>query len=53
MAGMKWDEMTAEERLIGEQAVLNMRVLNRVCRAAPVSSTSFTSSNTSQLQDKH
>ena len=35
MAGMRWDEMTAEERLIAEQAVLNLRVLNRACRAAP------------------
>lgn len=32
--GMKWDEMTAEERLLAEQAVLNFRELNRACDAA-------------------
>lgn len=35
MAGMKWDEMTAEERLLAEQVVLNLRTLNRVARLAP------------------
>ncbi len=35
MAGMNWDEMTAEERLLAEQLVLNMRSLNRVARLAP------------------
>jgi hypothetical protein len=35
MAGMNWDEMTAEERLLAEQLVLNMRTLNRVARLAP------------------
>jgi hypothetical protein len=32
--GMKWDEMTAEERLLAEQLVLNFRELNRACDAA-------------------
>ena len=32
MAGMNWDEMTAEERLLAEQAVLNFRSLNQVAR---------------------
>ena len=35
MAGMKWDAMTAEERLLAEQTVLNLRTLNRVARLAP------------------
>ena len=35
MAGMNWDEMTAEERLLAEQVVLNMRSFNRVARLAP------------------
>ena len=35
MTGMNWDEMTADERLMAEQAVLNLRALNRVCRLAP------------------
>ena len=35
MAGMNWDEMTAEERLLAEQVVLNLRTLNRVARLAP------------------
>jgi len=35
MSGMNWDEMTAEERLLAEQLVLNMRTLNRVARLAP------------------
>ena len=35
MVGMNWDEMTAEERLLAEQVVLNMRSLNRVARLAP------------------
>ncbi len=34
MAGMNWDQMTPEERLIAEQAVLNFRELNKVCDAA-------------------
>lgn len=34
MPGMNWDEMTAEERLIAEQAVLNFRELNKSCTAA-------------------
>lgn len=35
MSGMNWDEMTAEERLLAEQAVLNFRSLNQVARLAP------------------
>lgn len=35
MTGMNWDEMTAEERLLAEQAVLNFRSLNQVARLAP------------------
>ena len=32
--GIQWDDLTAEERLVAEQAVLNMRVLNKVCDEA-------------------
>lgn len=35
MAGMNWDELTAEERMMAEQLVLNMRSLNQVARLAP------------------
>ena len=31
---LNWDELTAEERLVAEQAVLNLRTLNRVCDEA-------------------
>lgn len=31
MAGMDWDQMTPQERLIAEQAVLNFRELNKAC----------------------
>lgn len=34
MAGMNWEQMTAEERLIAEQAVLNFRELGKACEAA-------------------
>ena len=34
MTGMNWDQMTPEERLIAEQAVLNFRELNKACDAA-------------------
>jgi hypothetical protein len=34
MDGMRWDDLTTEERLLAEQAVLNLRELNRVCDAA-------------------
>jgi hypothetical protein len=34
MDGMRWDELTLEERLIAEQAIANFRELNRVCNAA-------------------
>ena len=35
MMGLKWDELTAEERLIAEQAVMNLRTLKTACREAP------------------
>ncbi|MBI1313477.1 hypothetical protein GC176_19475 [bacterium] len=31
---MDWDGLTAEERLVAEQAVLNLRSLNQACDAA-------------------
>lgn len=31
---MKFDELSAEERLIAEQAILNYRTLNETCDAA-------------------
>ena len=31
MSGMNWDEMSKEERLLAEQAVLNFRELNKAC----------------------
>jgi hypothetical protein len=34
MNGMNWDELTPSERLLAEQAVLNLRSLNKACRAA-------------------
>ena len=34
MTGMNWDQMTPQERLIAEQAVLNFRELNKACDAA-------------------
>lgn len=35
MAGMNWDQLSAEERLLAEQAVLNRRALRQACRQAP------------------
>lgn len=32
---MNWDELTPSERLVAEQAVMNLRALNKACRAAP------------------
>lgn len=32
--GIQWDEMTPQERLIAEQAVMNFRALNQACDAA-------------------
>jgi hypothetical protein len=32
--GLNWEELTAEERLVAEQAVLNLRTLNRACDEA-------------------
>jgi hypothetical protein len=34
MSEMDWDGLTANERLIAEQAVMNFRVLNAACNAA-------------------
>lgn len=34
MNGMNWDELTPEERLLAEQAVMNFRSLNKACRSA-------------------
>lgn len=34
MSGMKWDDLSATERLIAEQAVMNLRALNAACDAA-------------------
>lgn len=34
MQGVNWDELTPEERLLAEQAVLNFRALNKACRSA-------------------
>jgi len=34
MSGMDWDGLTANERLIAEQAVMNFRALNAACNAA-------------------
>jgi hypothetical protein len=33
MDGMRWDELSPQERLIAEQAVLNFRELTRACDA--------------------
>lgn len=32
--GLQWDELSADERLIAEQAVMNFRALNAACDAA-------------------
>ncbi len=34
MNGMNRDELTPEERLLAEQAVMNFRELNKACRSA-------------------
>lgn len=34
MAGFHWDGLTPEERLVAEQAVMNLRSLNEACDAA-------------------
>ena len=34
MTGMNWDDVTSEERLLAEQAILNFRELNKACDAA-------------------
>lgn len=35
MAGMNFDELSAQERLVAEQSVMNLRSLNKACREAP------------------
>ena len=35
MAAMEWEQLTSDERLVAEQAVMNLRTLNAVCDAAP------------------
>lgn len=35
MTGMNWEALTPEERLIAEQAVMNLRTLSQACRHAP------------------
>ena len=35
MAGMNFDELSAQERLVAEQAVMNLRSLNKACREVP------------------
>jgi hypothetical protein len=34
MSGMNWDDLTPNERLVAEQAVMNLRALNEACNAA-------------------
>ena len=34
MSGMTWEELSAQERLVAEQAVMNLRALGQACRAA-------------------
>ena len=34
MAAMDWEQLTLNERLVAEQAVLNLRVLSAACDAA-------------------
>ena len=34
MAGLNWNELSADERLVAEQAVMNFRSLNKACDAA-------------------
>ncbi len=34
MAGMDWNELTPSERLVAEQAVMNLRSLNKAAREA-------------------
>jgi hypothetical protein len=35
MSGMNFEELSPQERLIAEQAILNFRTLNKACREAP------------------
>lgn len=34
MPGMNWELLSADERLVAEQAVMNLRELKQACRAA-------------------
>lgn len=34
MSALNWEELTALELLLAEQAVMNLRVLNKACREA-------------------
>lgn len=34
MTELNWGELTAQERLVAEQAVMNLRTLNEACDAA-------------------
>jgi hypothetical protein len=34
MHEMNWDELTSTERLVAEQAVMNLRALHKACRSA-------------------
>lgn len=34
MSGMNFEELSPQERLVAEQAVMNLRTLNKACRAA-------------------
>ena len=35
MSGMNWEELSPQERLIAEQAIMNFRSLNEAAREAP------------------
>ena len=35
MSGLNWDELTPEERLLAEQAVMQFRTLRKACAEAP------------------
>lgn len=35
MSGMNFEELSPQERLIAEQAILNFRTLNKACRESP------------------
>jgi len=35
MSGMNFDELSSQERLVAEQAIMNLRSLNQAAREAP------------------